>query len=366
MSPGLKHRSAQAIKRLSRALSLFEQGLSEGDFIAKANSQDPRERAEALGVERAFEIAINDLISLAREAAQTLEETELQHYEGREAKSRKDAPQDIRVLVRGGMLPRELGDSLQELIGLRNKLQHDYVSVRALEEYHRRIEELPGVARAFAKEYLIWLQTGKLEYVEGPEKKVLPYRRPHNKVEPRPINPTLRLSLLPASISMHLNEVRDALQTLTVAREASDQGSDLARLGAERSFEIAVNDFAELAREGLLLLGEEVTFNGQASPAPVAVDRLRDAKVLPPDVHKAIRAWISFRNKLQHSYEYVEREPELFDKASTHLMQHSTEALVCYRDFLTTQIELPRPRLSKLDDLAPTKDDGARAGQIGY
>ena len=353
MEAALKYRSAARFTRLGKVVRLLEKGLQDASketFRASIASNDAEEKLRALSCERIFEIAINDLVFLAHNGAEVLADNEAQYYEGGRSRPRHpSAAGDVRVLARAGMIERDLAEHLNELIALRNKLQHDYAAVKALEDYHYRISELPVVVRAFAKGYLSWLQTERLTpRNEAPRRRESERPRPHLS----PINPQARRSLLPAQVVIHLDEVREALVTLRASLDISGEWADL---GGERAFEIAVNDLVELVREGLELLGQEISFIN----APKEVREFSALGGIPREMVADLLDWVSLRNKLQHDYPRVEKQPEEIKRAASRLVSRAPALLTAYRDFLTTQIELPQPNLA---DYGETTRVGEQTG----
>lgn len=380
----LRRRDAKRIKSLKRGLDLMEKAVARFDgltpelFLESQTSSNPEDRLLVYAAERAFEIIINDLIALGERGVDALKA-----FEDRGGKLRislkdrkRNATADCFALKKCGILEGDLAEDLVDFIKLRNKFQHDYSSVRALEEYHYRIFDLPRTAYKFVKTYISWIEGGMLDYIDDNTNSATKIPKPPIDLPTLdPINPQLKRAFLPAQIVLRLGEIRDALEVLSFSLSqnpfegSSNEEKALARLSAERAFAIIVTGFVELAREGLALSNPKLDASliGRPIKPEIIMDYFKRSGAIAREDGKMLEKWRLMRNKIEHTYINTFWQGDLIEEKMREVLERSPSILHDYRDFLATQLELPasaRPKLFPFDEIEPEATLRAKAPEI--
>lgn len=134
---------------LRYATETFRPAFTAESFAAAARSADPADITQVYAVERGFELVVNYIAELTREA---LEATGLRNPDAPD-----NAPADLRLLRDHGGIGQAQCDTLIRLCRLRNELVHDYPDVRTNAVYHG-VRALLGHVEPFLRSYGAWLR----------------------------------------------------------------------------------------------------------------------------------------------------------------------------------------------------------------
>ena len=130
-----------------KVIQLLLDEVSFEDYKASLRNRDTIKLARtAYPLERAFEVASNYVVELARLALREI------------GVAPSDGPTDLRGLADASIISRRMADQLVDIHRARNGLQHDYPDVRASTIYPA-CEQLAKLTPSFLRAYSQWLQS---------------------------------------------------------------------------------------------------------------------------------------------------------------------------------------------------------------